>query len=52
MIKVGELEEVMEKVGYKSTKEEIEKIILNISPLQETKELSIKYSEFIAATLD
>lgn len=42
----------MAQAGYNSTKEEIERIILNISPLQETQELSIKYSEFIAATLD
>lgn len=52
MIKVSELQEVMDKVGYKSTKEEIEKIILNISPFQDKQEISIRYSEFLAATLD
>jgi len=52
MIKVSELQEVMDKVGFKSTKEEIEKIILNISPFQDKQEISIRYSEFLAATLD
>ncbi|KAL4439082.1 hypothetical protein ABPG74_008857 [Tetrahymena malaccensis] len=52
MIKVHELKDVMEKAGHKSSKEQIERIIRNISPCQETKDISIKYSEFIAATLD
>lgn len=42
----------MEKLNYKMCKEEIEQIFKTISPQDENGELKIKYSEFIAATLD
>ncbi|KAL4489468.1 hypothetical protein ABPG72_002764 [Tetrahymena utriculariae] len=51
LIRVDELKEVMNNAGYTSSKEEIEQIIRKISS-QDNKDLTIKYSEFLAATLD
>lgn len=51
-IKISQLADAFHHAGFSQTKEQLEAIMLNISPHQDGKELSIGYSEFIAATLD
>ena len=42
----------MKEVGFLLCKEEIEEIFKTVSPEDDNGELSIRYSEFITATLD
>jgi calcium-dependent protein kinase len=42
----------MTKAGVKMTDDEIKKVIRNISSDEQDDDLSIRYSDFIAATID
>ncbi|CAD8108273.1 unnamed protein product [Paramecium primaurelia] len=46
-----ELSQIMTKLGFETTKNEIEQLIQNMNP-EEQQSLQIKYSQFLAATLD
>ncbi|CAD8127298.1 unnamed protein product [Paramecium sonneborni] len=46
-----ELSQIMTKLGFETTKNEIEQLIQNMNP-EEQQALQIKYTQFLAATLD
>ncbi|EGR31223.1 protein kinase domain protein [Ichthyophthirius multifiliis] len=52
VIRISELQKIMEQEGFKHSKKEIQALIRNISNESQVENLVIKYSEFIAATLN
>ena len=52
LIRFNELTEIMEKKGFKLSREEMLNIFENVSPEKDNGRVSISYTDFLEATLD